>query len=51
MAAQSGHPAWGVLDRRDVDALLSLTPDALDEWREHQVWRLATLFLPPPVRS
>ncbi|MEA2126955.1 MAG: hypothetical protein QOI80_3737 [Solirubrobacteraceae bacterium] len=40
------QPVWDVLERRDVDALLALPPDALDDWRWQQVWRLASLSLP-----
>jgi hypothetical protein len=50
LAADPGHPAWAVMERRDVEALLALPPDGLDEWRWLQVWRLATLFLPRTVR-
>lgn len=46
LAADAGHPAWLVLDRDRVEALLATPTSALDEWRWYQVWRLATLFLP-----
>jgi hypothetical protein len=39
------HPVMELLVRRDVEALFALPPDGLDEWRWHQVWRLATLTL------
>jgi hypothetical protein len=43
--AQPDHPAWALLDRGRVEAVLSLPPEALDPMRRYQVWRLATVFL------
>ena len=47
VAAADDHPAWQVLDRRRVDALLSGAP--LDEMSRQYVWRLATVFAGFPV--
>jgi hypothetical protein len=43
--AQRGHPAWEVLDRGRVDALLTRDPVALDPMSRAYVRRLATVFL------
>lgn len=42
--SQPGHPAWAVLDRDRVAALLSTSPRALDDMRRAYVLRLATVF-------
>jgi hypothetical protein len=39
------HPAWDVLDRERVGALLSADPASLDPMSEIYVWRLAGVFL------
>ena len=42
--SQPEHPAWAVLDRGRVEALLDTPPGALDEMRRAYVLRLATVF-------
>lgn len=45
-AAEHGdHPAWTVLDRGRVDALLARPAATLDPMSRLYVWRLATVFL------
>jgi hypothetical protein len=43
--ASAGHPAWTVLDRARVEALLRSEPAQLDAMRRYYIWRLATVFL------
>ena len=43
--AEPRHPAWHVLDRGRIEALLTREPDALDPMSRAYVWRLATVFL------
>ena len=43
--AEPAHPAWEVLDRRRIEALLTREPAALDPMSRAYVWRLATVFL------
>lgn len=42
--SQPAHPAWEVLDRARVEALLDTPPAALDEMRRAYVLRLGTVF-------
>lgn len=44
VAAQSGHPAWEVLDRERVERLLSRDPAALDVMSRYYVWRMGQVF-------
>jgi len=44
-ASRAGHPAWGVLDRDQVEALLSAPPASLDTMSRYYVLRLATILL------
>ncbi|MGI8595205.1 MAG: hypothetical protein ACR2ML_12730 [Solirubrobacteraceae bacterium] len=43
--AEPAHPAWDVLDRGRIEALLTREPAALDPMSRAYVWRLATVFL------
>jgi hypothetical protein len=43
---QPDHPAWHVLDRPRVEALLGSEPAALDPMSRYYAWRLATVFGP-----
>ena len=43
--AQHGHPAWEVLERPRVDALLTRDPATLDPMSRAYVRRMATVFL------
>jgi hypothetical protein len=42
--SQPGHPAWPLLDRARVEALLGSAPAALDTMSRYYAWRLATVF-------
>src|SRR5207249_3556747 len=42
--SQPDHPAWPLLDRPRVEALLSSPPAALDTMSRYYAWRLATVF-------
>jgi hypothetical protein len=44
-AERRDHPAWSVLDRGRVDALLARPTATLDPMSRLYVWRLATVFL------
>jgi hypothetical protein len=44
--SQPDHPAWAVLDRPRVEALLGGDPAALDTMSRYYAWRLATVFGP-----
>jgi hypothetical protein len=44
--SQPDHPAWQVLDRPRVEALLASDPAALDTMSRYYAWRLATVFGP-----
>jgi hypothetical protein len=44
--AQPQHPAWHVLDRPRVEALLASPAVALDTMSRYYAWRLATVFGP-----
>ena len=48
--ADTAHPAWSVLDRTRVEALLTSAPGALDTMSRYYVWRLATVFAGFPAR-
>jgi hypothetical protein len=43
--SQPDHPAWAVLERPAVEALLAGPPARLDEMSRYYVWRLASVFL------
>lgn len=43
--AAPDHPAWEVLDRARMDALLDRPAATLDTMSRYYVWRLATVFL------
>ena len=42
--SQPSHPAWQLLDRARVEALLASEPAALDTMSRYYAWRLATVF-------
>jgi hypothetical protein len=42
--SQPSHPAWPLLDRPRVEALLASEPAALDTMSRYYAWRLATVF-------
>ncbi|HEX4108003.1 MAG TPA: hypothetical protein VHX88_07700 [Solirubrobacteraceae bacterium] len=46
--SQPAHPAWTVLDRPRVEALLRSPPASLDEMSRAYAWRLASVFLGLP---
>jgi hypothetical protein len=47
VGSQPDHPAWELLDRARVDALLATDAAALDTMSRYYAWRLATVFAAP----